>query len=320
MNEQVERIIKHPAAVPAAVGVVSTAVGVTAGYVIGFKRGQRLLAESIIEAQQAREPDEIVTEATQGAGIRLDASDLEQVRARWQDEEVAVGEVVVSERVLPPEEVGRHIGESASEITDEIKEAAATMGIDPAELASNVGRIKAAVESGDVTFEEITAETVGPPQTIEPGSVGEVAEETVAVVTTNVFAGSSDGSWDHDAEVAARGGKEIYIIHTDEFHANEEGFSQMTLTWYAGDDQLAEESLDQDLIHNYQSVIGDDLRFGHGSNDQNVFYVRNTKLETEYMILRHTGSYMQEVMGMDVVSERVPPRTRRMRDISDDET
>jgi len=115
------------------------------------------------------------------------------------------------------------------------------------------------------------------------------------VVMNNVFAGSSD-NWDYDVEVSNRTDKSPYVIHKDEFWSNEFDFAQTTLTYFQGDDILVDQS--DTPIYNYETVVGE-LKFGHGSNDPNVFYVRNPKNRAEYEILLDRGSYSVEILGLD---------------------
>jgi len=55
-------------------------------------------------------------------------------------------------------------------------------------------------------------------------------------------------------------------------------------------------------IYNHSEVVGE-LLFGHGSNDPNVVYIRNPKLEAEYEILRDEGSYEEIVLGEQIEHE-----------------
>jgi hypothetical protein len=41
------------------------------------------------------------------------------------------------------------------------------------------------------------------------------------------------------------------------------------------------------------------LRFGHGSGDPNVVYIRNPKLEADFEVTRSAGKYAKEVLGYD---------------------
>lgn len=113
----------------------------------------------------------------------------------------------------------------------------------------------------------------------------------------NVFV-NPDPEWDYEAETAARVPGKPYVIHRDEFFGDELGWdSQSTLTWYSQDGVLTGDR--DEVIYNYEDFIGD-LRFGHGSGDPSVFYVRNERLHAEYEVLFDPGSYEINVLGGQV--------------------
>jgi hypothetical protein len=93
-----------------------------------------------------------------------------------------------------------------------------------------------------------------------------------------------------------------YVIHKDEFWAEEKGYTQTTLTYYDVDDILVDE--DDHPIYGYTKIIGP-FRWGHGSGDPNVFHVRNDRLQGEYEILLHKGeSYTRDVKGIKDFEEK----------------
>jgi hypothetical protein len=131
----------------------------------------------------------------------------------------------------------------------------------------------------------------------------EAAEEIV-----NIFAGT-DEEWDYEAEINRRGSA-AYILHVDEFVANELDYDQHTMTYYVGDDILADEN---DVpIYNFYDVVGE-LRFGHGSKDPSLVYIRSEKLRTEWEVIRHTGSFEIEVRGLEIESEYESQELRHAR-------
>lgn len=123
-----------------------------------------------------------------------------------------------------------------------------------------------------------------------------VQETEVEVISQNVFAGNDDG-WDYEEETKTRNTRMPYVLHKDEFYADEKDYTQVTLTYYAGDNILVDE--DDSPIYNHEQVVGP-LRFGHGSGDPNVFHVRNDKLRAEYEICRDPGLYSVEVLGLEI--------------------
>jgi hypothetical protein len=106
-----------------------------------------------------------------------------------------------------------------------------------------------------------------------------------------------DDDWDYDEEVKNRGPDHPYIIHRDEYFSNEMDYRQTTITFYEGDQILCDE---QDApIYNPEKIVGV-LRFGHGSQDVSICYVRNERLEAEYEVLIDHGYYQEEVLGAEV--------------------
>lgn len=106
--------------------------------------------------------------------------------------------------------------------------------------------------------------------------------------------------WDWNEEVANREGKEIYIVHKDEYDGEEAvGYTHSTVEYYQGDDILTD--TDDSVVFDYPTHIGtDNLKFGHGSCDPSIVFIRNDKLMTEYEVILNTGSYHLEVLGEEI--------------------
>lgn len=133
----------------------------------------------------------------------------------------------------------------------------------------------------------------------DPDAVIEPIVEEPVTQQVNVFTTSSS-DWDEEAEAAQRMPGEPYVIPVDVFVADEMDFSQETLTYYEGDDTLADQS-DQP-IYNYSNLLGE-LKFGHGSGDPNVVYIRNETIRREWEVLRHTGQFAIEVLGHTIEAQ-----------------
>lgn len=115
---------------------------------------------------------------------------------------------------------------------------------------------------------------------------------------TNVFNVHIDNDWDYERELSTRTHEKPYVIHRDEFWAEELDFTQITLTYYQADDILTD---DHDVpIYNFRKIVGDAMQFGHGSGDTNVVYIRNEILTAEYEVLFCPGSYEEEVLGVEL--------------------
>jgi hypothetical protein len=153
------------------------------------------------------------------------------------------------------------------------------------------------------------------------GPVIAVKEEAVVVAveedetpppfeTHNVFEEAPKDVWDYATEVKSRDPLIQYVIHVDEFNANEKGYTQSTLTYYMDDDVLADEH--DSAIDDQDDTVGVknlDM-FGHGSGDPNVVYVRNDIREIDYEIVRSNGSYAEEVHGLPTIEHSLRPRRR----------
>lgn len=105
-------------------------------------------------------------------------------------------------------------------------------------------------------------------------------------------------TWDYASELSKRDPSKPYIIHQDEYKNSEKGFNHVAYTYYAVDDVLVDE--DDTPIPHADIVVGqDNLRFGHGTDDVDVVFVRNEHMELEMEICRTHQSYEEEVLGHD---------------------
>jgi len=117
--------------------------------------------------------------------------------------------------------------------------------------------------------------------------------------------------WDAEAEEASRNRAFPYIISQEEFFENTFEHSQNTLTYYEGDEVLADEK--DEMIHDPDMIIGEgNIRFGYGSREANNVYIRNEKMEADFEVVRSTGKYAEEVLGIRHSDERAT-RLRKAR-------
>jgi hypothetical protein len=158
-----------------------------------------------------------------------------------------------------------------------------------------------------------------------PAAVTEMVAESKAVVddegegvsvTVNVFheAEKAKEAWDFEEELAHRTETEPFILHHDEYYEGEKDYIQSSLTYFEGDDVLVDDK--QVPIPDSDSVVGDEnlRRFGHGSRDNNLLYIRNDRMEIDFEVVRSTGSYTKEVLGFLEHADRPGSRKeRRMR-------
>jgi hypothetical protein len=113
--------------------------------------------------------------------------------------------------------------------------------------------------------------------------------------------------WNFPSELAKRSNTAPHIIHQDEFAQNETEYAQVTYVYYVEDDVLLDEQenilIDRDELVGARSLT----RFGHGTDDRNILYVRNPILELEIEICRDEGSYEEKVLGLERESDNGGP-------------
>lgn len=137
----------------------------------------------------------------------------------------------------------------------------------------------------------------------------EVPEEAE---THSIFA---EVEWDHAQVAKERKGKDVYVLHEDEFFQDERGYTQDTLMYYSGDYTLADPH--DRPIYNSTEVLGTDFmnQFGQGTNQEDVLYIRNETLKAEYEVVLAGGSYAEEILGVDASDEDRPvKRVARSKD------
>lgn len=223
MNKQIARIIKHPAAIPTAIGVVAFSGGVVAGYLIGHK-----IAEKAKDVAEEKFPHQIPFAFPKEAHLKI------------------------AQEIVRPDPV----------IID----------------AEN--------------YELLTPDDDDLQETIK------ILADNKVINTVNF---ADDDNWNYDVEQVFRNENENpYVIHKDEYFTNELGYEQSVLTYYVGDDILAGE--DDQPVYNTTDVVGE-MKFGHGSGDPNVVYIRNPDLKGEYEICKHSGHYAVEIQGLQIEAD-----------------
>jgi len=95
----------------------------------------------------------------------------------------------------------------------------------------------------------------------------------------------------------------IHVISQLSYEHEGEGNQKLSLTYYVEDEVLADETDDKFDVP--EDVVGDALNhFGRESGDENTVYVRNTKIDVDYEIVRDPGSYWRTVHGMEPAEAR----------------
>jgi hypothetical protein len=129
-----------------------------------------------------------------------------------------------------------------------------------------------------------------------------------------------DNNWDYGKERLRRSPNRPYVIHRDEKDESEDTYDTVSYTYYEEDDVLSNERDEVIGKEERDALIGEANlnRFGHGSGDPSIVYIRNDKLEMQMEIVRSSNSYAEEVHGFQH-SEPISRRHRRERRLSDDE-
>ena len=88
---------------------------------------------------------------------------------------------------------------------------------------------------------------------------------------------------------------EPYVITLQDFTEDRNDFDKITIYYYEDDDTLADEN--EEIISDYISIVGRHAldRFGDGSEDAEVVYVRNERISTDYEVIRLSKSYKETV-------------------------
>jgi hypothetical protein len=160
-------------------------------------------------------------------------------------------------------------------------------------------------EDAKKAFVDYSGGSRGKIQVVENGPDAVVVTETTEsqIVEHNIFLNGSAldrEAWDQDVEESKRTENFPYIISADEFFENEHDYDQHQLTYYAGDNTIVDDSDNGNTLPDH-GVVGEEnlSRFGHGSNDQHLVYIRNPRKELEFEIALSEGKYAEEVMGFD---------------------
>jgi hypothetical protein len=278
MNEQLDRIVNHPQRMPALVGLVAFAGGVGIGYILGRRNKYEATVE--LETVPVETHD-----------------DPNQMRIEFDAEQLAEELAEVREHI-------QELREQPKRLSHEIPVYETNPETGKLELVGyeneKTKEVRPAVE--DFVAQKLK-EAMMDHQMPDPEP-----EEEAAV--SNVFA-RTDDNWDYREEQLKRSSSAPYILHKDEFYADELGYTQMTLTYYEGDNILVDE--EDCPIYNHGQVVGE-LKWGHGCEDPNVVHIRNDKRKAEYEVLRHEGLYSTEVLGLEIENNQ---RARDLKHSSD---
>ncbi len=131
---------------------------------------------------------------------------------------------------------------------------------------------------------------------------GSTNPDTEAVKTElNVF---QDDTFDLEEEVKYRTEDKPFIITHDEYFENAHDYENYSYTWYTVDEVLCDEH--DKPVEDTDEVVGDEhlARFGSGSKDPNIVYIRNDRMGIDMEVVRSKGSYLEEVLGIPKEDEK----------------
>lgn len=101
----------------------------------------------------------------------------------------------------------------------------------------------------------------------------------------------------YEDEVKKRSPLLPYVITDEEFNEGHPAHEQFSLTYYEGDKVLADDR--DEPVEDIEGAVGREnlLKFGHGSNDSRIVYVRNEKRRIDFEIAQHDGAFA-DVIGL----------------------
>lgn len=146
-----------------------------------------------------------------------------------------------------------------------------------------------------------------------------VVEKGVTVTrtrVTNIFEETEeDDLFTEDGLSVHRSDDAPYVITQEAYMENEIDYEQYGLTYYEGDEILVDER--DEVIPDTQGTVGDEnlLKFGMGTNNAHIVYVRNPVRKADFEIVRHEGKYEEVVMGFK--HEDRTPRKFRLRGVDE---
>lgn len=125
--------------------------------------------------------------------------------------------------------------------------------------------------------------------------------EARTTVGRNIFVDNvplTDEDFDLEEERLARRNGVPYVVTREEYDENADQNEQTSLTYFGYDEVLIDE--DEKSIDNIEEFVGKHnlQRFGHGSGDSKIVYIRNEQRGMDFEVLRSDGSYQEEVLGL----------------------
>lgn len=104
-----------------------------------------------------------------------------------------------------------------------------------------------------------------------------------------------------------------YVIGSETYYAEADGYTKLILGYYEEDGVLADER--ERIVNDIEGTVGQANlnQFGFLSGDKDVVLIRNERTRTDFEVHREDGSYTEIILKKQVPAER-KPKPGRMRD------
>lgn len=175
---------------------------------------------------------------------------------------------------------------------------------------------QAVVEAAEaVTEEEPNVET-------DPTRLTVDVDEAPEPAVRNVFRDNQppEDDWDWHKERSRRSPMHPYVIHVDE-RQEHDAYDDVSFTYFEEDDVLCNERDEVIPTDERNKLIGEEnlSKFGHGSGDATIVFIRNDQLEMDFEVMRSPNSYAEEVHGFEPTGPEIRHSYRREGRHFDDE-
>lgn len=156
----------------------------------------------------------------------------------------------------------------------------------------------------------------------EEAEVPPPADEDPEPEVRNIFTEHADppeDEWDWHKERSQRSPLRPYVIHLEE-RDEHDAYDGVTFTYYEQDDVVCNERDEVIDEADREKIIGETNleKFGHGSGDHDIVYIRNDKLEMDIEVVKSPNSYAEEVHGFEPPEIRHSDRRRGRATFDDD--
>lgn len=259
---------------------IALAVGIFVGGGIGY----------FVGVKKTRHETEAEIEGVKTMFRRLRDEDAAQARADWNPDTEADAEEDAEEPIvdsITPESVAEKAVNLGYINADDV-----VLKRDPNYIAPEY------TEAGDEPFPK-------------PNEVEDDLREDVEYVH-NIRVINPENQDPNDVTTWDRSPDDPYVITEEEFRIDEPNFEKLSITYYRGDDTLAEE--DGSYIPDLEGTVGrDNLRyFGLASGDPMTLHVRNERVMADFEVTLNLHKYSKLVLDVD--DEEPTPRViKKMR-------